>query len=257
MSENRSTIELEVVVVGSTEEVWRAIATGPGISSWYVPHSVEERAGGVATASFGPGPEMQVPGRVAVWDPPHRIVFDGGEGVGGMTFEWTIEPRDSGTCVVRLVNAGFGTGAEWDGQHDAMTGGWKLFMFNLKLHLEHFGGQTATTSLPMAVWPNSPESSVWQRLTNALGISANPGLGDRISANAADAPALSGTVVDAGANRLALLLDAPATGTAIIAAEGMGETTAISIWMYLYGAGGQAAAERDEPLWTSWLASRS
>jgi len=48
-------IELEIEVPGTPEEVWRAIATGPGISSWYVPHVVEEREGGAASASFGPG----------------------------------------------------------------------------------------------------------------------------------------------------------------------------------------------------------
>ncbi|MCB1248049.1 MAG: SRPBCC domain-containing protein [Acidimicrobiales bacterium] len=74
------TLELEVEVVGTPEAVWQAIATGPGISSWYVPHTVEERPGGAATASFGDAPEMQIPGRVAAWDPPRRIVFDGGEG---------------------------------------------------------------------------------------------------------------------------------------------------------------------------------
>ena len=55
MSEERS-LEIEVQVPGTAEEVWRAIATGPGISSWYVPHQVEEREGGAAVASFGPGP---------------------------------------------------------------------------------------------------------------------------------------------------------------------------------------------------------
>ena len=62
----RREIRLELEVPGTIEEVWDAIATGPGITSWYVPHTVEERQGGAATASFGPGPEMQVPGRVAV-----------------------------------------------------------------------------------------------------------------------------------------------------------------------------------------------
>ena len=57
MSDDRRSIELEVEVHGSPEEVWRAIATGPGISSWYVPHTVDEREGGAATASFGPAPE--------------------------------------------------------------------------------------------------------------------------------------------------------------------------------------------------------
>ena len=74
-------IDLEVAVDGTPEEVWRAIATGPGISSWYVPHEVDEQEGGHAVASFGPGPEMQIPGRVTAWEPPHRVKFTG-EGPG-------------------------------------------------------------------------------------------------------------------------------------------------------------------------------
>jgi uncharacterized protein YndB with AHSA1/START domain len=127
VDEDRS-IELEVEVVGTVEEVWQAIATGPGISSWYVPHTVEEHEGGTATASFGPGPEMQVTGRVAAWEPPRRVVFDGGEGAGGLAFEWLIEARGGGTCVVRLVNTGFGSGEDWDAQYDGLSEGWGLFL---------------------------------------------------------------------------------------------------------------------------------
>ena len=83
MPDEERSVELEIQVPGTPDEVWRAIATGPGISSWYVPHTVEEREGGAAMASFGRAPEMQVPGRVAAWEPPHRVVFDGGEGVDG------------------------------------------------------------------------------------------------------------------------------------------------------------------------------
>src|SRR6478609_4825041 len=131
MADEDRSLELAIEVVGTPEEVWRAIATGPGISSWYVPHTVEEREGGAAMASFGPGPEMQVPGRVAAWEPPRRVVFDGGEGAGGR---------------------GFGSGDDWDGQYDGMSEGWQLFLLNLKLHLAHFRGQTATALLPTAVW---------------------------------------------------------------------------------------------------------
>ncbi|MDE0580415.1 MAG: SRPBCC domain-containing protein, partial [bacterium] len=150
MAEEQRSIDLEIEVPGTPEEVWRAVATGPGISSWYVPHTVEERAGGAAMASFGPGPEMQIPGRVAVWEPPRRICFDGGEGVDGLEFKWTVEPAGEDRCVVRLVNSGFGEGNEWDAQYDAMVEGWGLFMSNLGLHLEHFGGQTAVSVLPTA-----------------------------------------------------------------------------------------------------------
>lgn len=72
MTDYRRAIELQIEVPGTREEVWRAIATGPGISSWFVPHTVEERPGGAAMASFGEAPEMQIPGRVTVWEPQTR-----------------------------------------------------------------------------------------------------------------------------------------------------------------------------------------
>jgi uncharacterized protein YndB with AHSA1/START domain len=256
MDDEDRSIELEVEVDGTPEEVWRAIATGPGISSWYVPHTVEEREGGDAVARFGPGPEMEMPGRVAAWDPPRRIVFDGGEDAGGMAFEWLIEARDDGTCVVRLVNSGFGSGDDWDAQYDAMTDGWGLFMLNLKLHLQHFRGQTATALLPTASWPG-PREAAWAALTNQLGIPRTPAVGDRIQTSAEDAPTLVGTVADVASWRLALVVDQPAPGTAIIAVEGTGDQVSVSVWSYLYGAEGVAAAERDEPRWTKWLTDRA
>lgn len=249
---DRRSIELEIEVAGTPEEVWAAIATGPGISSWYVPHTVEEREGGAMSASFGPGPEMQVAGRVAAWEPPRRIVFDSGEGVAGMAFEWLIEARDGGTCIVRLVNSGFGSGEDWDGQYDAMSDGWLLFLFNLRLHMEHFRGRTATAMLPMAMW-TGPREQTWANLTGRLGIPARPVVGARIETSADDAPLLAGTVLDAAPWRLALLVDRPAPGTAILAAEGPGDQVGVSVWAYLYGDDGRQAAERDEPRWSAWL----
>lgn len=251
MSNDRS-IEVEIEVAGSPEEVWRAIATGPGISSWYVPHTVEEREGGAMTASFGPGPEMQVAGRVAAWEPPQRVVFDSGDGADGLAFEWLVEARDGGTCVVRLVNTGFGTGEEWDDQYDAMTDGWELFLLNLQLHLEHFAGRTATAMLPLATWPG-PRENAWAALTGALGIPSAPEIGERLEVAASDAPSLAGIVVAVAPWRLTLLVDQPSSGTAFVAAEGHGERAEVSIWSYLYEAQGSAVAKRDEPRWTQWL----
>src|SRR6185436_17250749 len=52
-----TTIEFEVA--GTPEEVWQAIATGPGISSWFVPTEIEERDGKPVAVKykFGPGVE--------------------------------------------------------------------------------------------------------------------------------------------------------------------------------------------------------
>ena len=248
-------IELEVEVAGTPEEVWQAIATGPGISSWYVPHVVEEREGGSAVASFGPGPEMQIPGRVAVWEPPQRVVFDGGEGAGGLAFEWRVEARSGGTCIVRLVNSGFGSGEEWDAQYDGLSNGWLLFLGNLKLHLAHFRGETATASMPMATWAGNRDDN-WATLTAGLAISAAPAIGDRVETGGS-APKLAGTVVDVAPWMMALLVDEPAPGTALLAVEGAGDQMTVSVWSYLYGAEGKVAASQDEPRWQQWLTERA
>lgn len=256
MPEQPRSIAIEVEVPGTVDEVWRAIATGPGISSWYVPHTVEEREGGTAVASFGPGPEMQIPGRVAAWEPPHRVVFDGGDGVGGLAFEWLVEGRDGGTCVVRLVNTGFGSGDEWDEQYDGMQAGWRMFLTNLRLHLEHFVGRNATSMLPMATWAG-PRADTWTRLTEALGLPVAATVGERIEVAPANGPSMAGTVVDVESWRVALLLDQPTDGTAFIATEGRAENVGVSVWSYLYGDDAAQIVERDLPRWQQWLDERA
>ncbi|MGB7448638.1 MAG: SRPBCC domain-containing protein [Ornithinimicrobium sp.] len=252
MTDVPQSIELEIEVSGTPEEVWRAIATGPGITSWYVPHEVEEREGGTATASFGPGPEMQVPGRVAAWEPPRRVVFDGGEGVGGLAFEWLVEAREGGTCVVRLVNSGFGEGQPWDDQYDDMVKGWQTFLLNLRLHLDHFAGRSATSSLPMATWPLEPDKA-WHALTSALSMPQRPALDDRLELNPGGSGHLAGRLVDVAPRRVALLLDVPAPGTAFVTAQGHGATCTLSVWAYLYGEDRDRLAAEVTGAWQGWL----
>lgn len=257
MTDGKRSIELDVEVPGTADEVWRAVATGPGISSWYVPHVVEETEGGTAIASFGPEPEMQAAGRVAVWDPPRRVVFDGGEADEGLSFEWLVEPVE-GTddrCRVRLINSGFGAGSEYKDQYDAMTDGWRLFLYNLTLHMEHFKGRSATAVLPMAAWTGAAEDA-WVTLAARLGLPAEPEVGSRIEVTADDAPPLAGTVAAINPRYLALLVDDPAPGTGFLAAEtGGGDQVQVSVWMYLYGDEGREAAERHESQWRAWLDS--
>lgn len=252
--EQRS-IELEVEVAGTPEEVWEAIATGPGISSWYVPHRVEEQEGGAAVASFGP--DMDAHGRVAAWDPPRRFAIDSGIPGEGLAFEWLIEARDGGTCIVRLVNSGFGSGDEWDSQYDAMTDGWRIFLFHLRLHLQHFAGQFATAMLPMAMWPENPVEA-WARLTSLLGVPESPQIGDRIVASTDDATvAISGTVAGTGPTRISLLLDGPAPGTAFIASEAAGDLSSVSVWAYLHGPDAAEIAGRTGQAWHTWLSTNA
>lgn len=252
MTEENRSLEYETEVIGTPEEVWAAIATSGGISSWYVPHTVEEQKGGTTSARFGIGPEMEVPGRVAAWDPPNRVLFDGGETGEGLAFEWLVEARDGGSCVVRMVNTGFGSGAEWDAMYDGMAEGWKMFLRNLQLHLELFAGQTATASLPGGQWQGD-QRELWDGFTKALGIQNRPTVGQEVHIAPTTDLSLVGRVAEVAQWWFIVVLDKPAPGTAIIALELIGDQLSASVWTYLYGEQGAVIAKRDEPKWQAWM----
>src|SRR3954464_13689885 len=91
----RRSIQVEVEVPGTPEEVWQAIATGPGISAWFVPTTFEERDGKpvAVTSTFGPGMEPRAAGTAG--DPP-RMFAAQGEPWGGsppIATEWHVEAR--------------------------------------------------------------------------------------------------------------------------------------------------------------------
>jgi uncharacterized protein YndB with AHSA1/START domain len=69
----RRSIQVEVEVPGTPEEVWQAIATGPGISAWFVPTEFEERDGKPVAAKLNFGPGMESRSVVTAWDPPRMI----------------------------------------------------------------------------------------------------------------------------------------------------------------------------------------
>jgi uncharacterized protein YndB with AHSA1/START domain len=243
-------IELSIEVPGTPQEVWDTIATGPGITSWFVPFEVEGRPGGRVVMDFGPfGKEA---GQVTAWEPPHRFAYQG-ERQPSMAFEWLVESHDGGSCVVRLVNSGFGDGQDWDDQFDGMTEGWKIFLQNLRLQLTHHRGQHGRASTP-TVMMAGPHRSAWSTLCQAIGLPDDLVAGDTFRTDG-DAPRLAGRIESVlstpAASSYLLLVDEPAPGTGFISAEGDGDQIASSVYLYLYG-GGSDAGEA----WTAWLNGR-
>ena len=105
----RRSIQVEAEVPGSPEQVWEAIATGPGIGSWFYPAELEERVGGVLKYDTQ-SETVHIPAKVTVWDPPRRFRHDGQDcGPGGppTATDWTIEPHPRGRCLVRVVHSLF------------------------------------------------------------------------------------------------------------------------------------------------------
>src|SRR5690554_5601081 len=183
-------IQAEVEVPGSPEEVWRAIATGRGISSWFVPTTSEERPGGTTVSSFGPG--MDSAGTIREWNPPHSFLVKSEGGPGTIATEWIVEARAGGTCTVRVVHRWFADSDDWDGEFEAHAYGWATTFFRmLRLYLTHFAGQRCST-VDLAAFSTRPGPDTWRSITSGLDIDA----ATRQVNSTGDSPGLSGTSVD-------------------------------------------------------------
>jgi uncharacterized protein YndB with AHSA1/START domain len=68
---------MELLVPGTPVQVWQAIATGPGMTSWFTPAQVDERLGGAIVFDFGDqncGDDSSS-GKVTAWDLLARNAF--------------------------------------------------------------------------------------------------------------------------------------------------------------------------------------
>lgn len=280
--DGRRSVEATVEVPGSPEEVWRAIATGPGISSWFVPTTSDERVGGETVSSFGP--EMDAVAKITEWDPPHRYTAESTEaaeteqGPGTVATEWIVEARDGGSCVVRVVHRWFADTDEWDGEFEAHAYGWATSYFRLlSLYLTHFSGQQCST-FELAGFNAAPPAQTWATIRSGLGFTKDA---DRVEA-LEGAPELSAAIerievtdpallraretspmikaalegMDGEEPELLLRLEKPAPGLAHLFLMPMGEHTMVSIRFFLYSEQGAAAAPDAEAEWHDWLAAR-
>jgi uncharacterized protein YndB with AHSA1/START domain len=255
----RHSLELEVEVPGTPEQVWEAIATAPGITAWFVPAEVEEREGGsLALDIMGKG--MEASGVVTAWDPPRRFVYEerdpfGVDPAARLATEWLVEARSGGTCVVRLVNSLFASGEDWDDQLEDLRDGWGAYMHNLRLYMTHFPGQRCSTILETGSAPG-PKARAWAELTAALGL-PDVSEGERAATSAPGAPALAGVVerVAEGKNHreLMLRLDEPASGVAFVFAFEYQEQVYASLHGYLFGDDAPATAALEAPRWRTWM----
>ncbi|MGH3928171.1 MAG: SRPBCC family protein, partial [Pseudonocardiaceae bacterium] len=77
------------------EQVWEAVATGPGNLRWLFPMEIEPREGGVVSRG---------PCTVTAWDPPRRFGcrYENEDGFSN-NLTYHIDSRDGGSTVLRTV----------------------------------------------------------------------------------------------------------------------------------------------------------
>lgn len=254
----RRSVQVEVEVPGTPEEVWQAIATGPGISSWFVPAEFEERDGKPVAMKLTFGPGMESRGVVTAWDPP-RMFAAQGEGWGGsppIATEWSVEARAGGVCLVRVVNSLFASTDDWDNQLESTGLGWPGFFRTLRIYLTHFRGQRSAIRQFVAPVAGT-EADAWETLTAALGLKALS-VGQRWTASAA-VPALSGVAeyVAQSPYDALLRLDQPGPGVVALGTfSAPGGQSMVAMSFYLYGDQAAATVARETPLWQAWIQER-
>ena len=254
----RRSVQIELQVAGTPEDVWQAIATGPGISSWLMPAEFEERDGKpvVLKLDFGSGGEHR--SKVTVWDPPR--VF-GGEtdglvpGSPSVATEWRIEAQAGGTCVLRIVHSLFASTDDWDEELEYMASGWSAFLRTLQIYLRHFRGRRSTL-VKWMVPTAGTEAEVWETLMTASGLKG-VAVGDRWQAPTG-LPALGGIAeyFSQGPYDALVRLDEPGPGIAAFGTVNMGGPTMVGLNVYLYGDGAAGIAAREAPLWQAWIHER-
>ncbi len=170
----------EITLEATPEQAWAAIATGPGVDSWFMGRSeIEQRLGGKATMDFG---DFQAESTITAWEPLKHYATRSEPDESGafMAFEYLIEGRDKGTTVLKFVHSGFIGGDDWESEYDALKVGDGMYLRKLAVYVKHFAPRIAAYSL-MLPGPQVPDTDkVWQVFTDTVGGDASPGAAAKV-----------------------------------------------------------------------------
>ncbi|MFE2548179.1 SRPBCC domain-containing protein [Streptomyces sp. NPDC059355] len=186
-------IEQEMVLPAGPEQVWEAIATGPGIDSWFMGRNeLEPRVGGTAAMDTG-GNRQEA--RITAYEPGRHLASRTATDDDGrfMAFEYLIEGRDGGSTVLRVVHSGM-LGDDWQDEYDALRRGWPFHLHTLREYLAHFPGRTGVPVFALALTGERPAQEVRAALIRGLSLPSPVVVGARASAGPAGLPSVDGEV---------------------------------------------------------------
>lgn len=254
----RRSVQVEVEVPGTPEQVWQAIATGPGVSSWFVPTEMVMGDDGKpkqVKMNFGPG--MDAVSEVTSWEPPVQFAAESAGWTPNsppIATQWIVEARSGGMCVVRVVHSLFASTDEWDNQLTGTESGWPFFFRILRLYLAHFSGQACTATQLMANAAGT-ESDAWAAVTKALGV-GNTSVGQKWRAPAG-MPSAGGTLefISSGPPYgMIIRFDSPNSALVSVAAYACGGPIQVGVNTFWFGPKAETTAEREKSVWQEWFA---
>jgi hypothetical protein len=226
-------IRREVPLEATPDQVWEAIATGPGLAAWFMPMELDLDS--PVVTSNEPGRRLAI--RMPAADDGSFHAFD-----------YRIEPAGPGNVVLRFVHSGF-TGDGWSDDYETLTGaGWDMYLHTLSQYLAHFAGRPAhyvEAEGPAA----STDADLWPRLLAAIGLTEPVKEGTGVRFDVPTLGAVEGVVDYATPTFVGLQLP-----SALIRFHGrsrMGMPVAVSLHIYVSTDYDIEGAQR---AWESWLA---
>ena len=253
----RRSVQVEVEVPGTPEEVWQAIATGEGVTAWFAPtEMIQGKDGEPDKVVCHMGPGMDSTATVTAWDPPRRFAAESGDlGPNAPVFatEWIVEARSGGTCVVRVVHSLFASTDDWDNQLESTEFGWPGFFRVLRMYLTYFRSERSAMARVMGLHVGTQDEA-WEKLMGMLGLSGAQAGERRRTGDGG--PAMAGVVEHAEMGKLYLRLDEPGPGIAAIGAMDMCGRVFLMASLYCYGERAAETAAAAEQQWQCWMQER-
>jgi uncharacterized protein YndB with AHSA1/START domain len=254
----RRWVAVEVELPGTPEQVWQAIATGAGISSWFCPTQVEERVGGKMVFEIMPG--MESTATITAWEAPRRLAAEDPGWTPGMppvATEWTVEARAGGTCLVRVVHSLFASTDDWDSQLEGTESGWPGCFRILRMYLTTFRGQRCSMMRAVGM-AGGAEADAWKKVSAALGVTGL--VAGQHWAAGAGVPPVAGVIEQFSETKdhhdLLVRLEQPSPGFVWVNSFDCGGSVMASLAFYLYADAAAEVAKRDEPQWRAWMSEQ-
>jgi uncharacterized protein YndB with AHSA1/START domain len=185
-------IREEIELAATPEQVWQAIATGPGIDSWFMGRTeVEPREGGAVQSDMG---GFVMTSTITAWEPGKRFAYTGAPNPDGtfMAFEYLLEGRGGGSTVLRYVHSGF-LGDDWEAEYDALSIGDRMYLEKLAAYVKHFAGRTGFHAFVPGPQVADQEK-VWTAITGAFGLTGAVSEGGKAVVSVPGLPSANGVV---------------------------------------------------------------
>lgn len=240
-------ISEEISLDASPDQVWDAIATGPGVDSWFMGRTTFED--GTRSLDMSEAMGFVQTSAITAWEPGERLAFrEDGPDATFSAVEYLLEGRDGGGTVLRFVHAGIASD-DWDEEYfESMRVGDLMYLRQLAAYVGHFPGRYAGRNL-FLLGPAVPGGrGVWARFASALSLTGGITEGAPVRL---DVPGLA-----ASAGVVEFVIEARVAGVRtadglLLLVRGYRDVLAVGY----HGFSGTGDIEQTTEAWRAWLAA--